>query len=73
MLDTATARVPNLVAQLENSDPAELLAQAAERLASNASTARQALEWTGLGVVLLMGVVVVGAVVGISRRISEYH
>lgn len=72
-LDTATARVPNLVARLENSDPAELLAQATERLATNARSAREALEWTGLGVVLLMGVVVVAAVVGMSRRISEYH
>ncbi|HEV8560312.1 MAG TPA: hypothetical protein VGR06_28590, partial [Actinophytocola sp.] len=51
----------------------ELLDQATERLATSAHSAREALEWTGLGVVLLMGVVVVGATVGMSRRISEYH
>jgi hypothetical protein len=51
----------------------ELLDQATERLATSAHSAREALEWTGLGVVLLMCVVVVGATVGMSRRISEYH
>jgi hypothetical protein len=52
---------------------AELLGQATERLATNAHRAREVLEWADLGMVLLMGVVVVGATVGMSRRISEYH
>jgi hypothetical protein len=73
VLAKAVAQVPTLAAQGGNGDVAELLGEATERLATNARSAREALEWTGLGVVLLMGVVIVGAVVGISRRISEYH
>jgi hypothetical protein len=72
VLTAAHAPVPAL-AQPETGDVAALLDQATERLATNARAAREALEWTGLGVVLLMGVVVVGATVGMSRRISEYH
>jgi hypothetical protein len=73
VLTTAVARVPTLMAQRETGDAAELVDQATERLATNARSAREALEWTGLGVVLLMGVVVVGATVGMGRRISEYR